>query len=427
MQASRHQAGALALWAGFVAFSMAAMIDIAFLDQKLPVVGKLTVYQALLGLTGLLGAGTLLRVAGGPRASAGRTAARIVIAYLLFELLAVIPVALWLDSAPPTQVLHVAAVRFTWLLLAVMLVIAGNDGVRKAASMVVIAAAVALVLYGTYLAVTGGGGFYREYGDVRFRILYGGATLLFAWPLMLAASGAVPARWTPLLVGVSLLGLTFTNHRTGFIAAGVAVIAVLAMAGRIRRLAPLLVPLALVGVIVAILAAPQLGDVFGYTLSHLFDIKSGNGADRLMRWRLALDFFAARPVNDYLWSWRYYLIDLPLAYEPHNFMLEIGVTEGIAGMAFYGSLIGFAFKRAARWVRHDAEIRALVGYLIAYLVFCFGNASWYVPVNFALLVAGVAMTVSRADQLAGMAAHEETAPAAPAPDAARPTGEVARA
>lgn len=410
MRASPSHVRALALWTAFVAFCTIAMVDIAFVDQKLPVIGRLTIYQALLGLTALLGAGTLLHVAGNRQPSASRTACRLLTAYLLFEVLAVIPVALWLGNAPFKQVIYEGAVRFTWLLLPVMLVAAQNDGVRRAAGVVVVVAAVLLAGYGTYLAVTGGGGYYREYGDVRFRILYGGATLLFAWPLMVAAAQAAAARWTPLLLGVSLAGLTFTNHRSGFIAVGVAGVACLAMAGRLRRLLPLLVPAVLVGIIAVILAAPQLGDVFGYTVSHLFDITSGNGADRLVRWGLALDFFAARPVNDYLWSWRYYLVNLPLAYQPHNFVLEIGVTEGVAGLVFYGSMIGLAVRKAARWVRQDAEMRALVGYLIAYLLFCFGNASWYLPVNFALLVAAVSLTVARADRLA--AAEAAVAPAA---------------
>lgn len=387
----------LALWTAFVVFCTVAMVDISVVDQRVPVIGKITYYQALIALAALYGAGVLLRRAGDARPTIARTATRIVIAYLLFEVFAVIPVAVWLGTAPLKQVVSEAAVRFTWLLFPVMLAL--GEQARRRAGAVVAIAAVALTLWGAYLAVTGGGGYYSEYGDLRFRILYGGATLLFAWPFALSVSGAVTGRWALVLFGTSLIGLVFTNHRSGFIAFAVAGIACLLMTGRYKRLVPWLVPAAVVGIMVMIFATRQVNDVFGYTVAHLFDVRSGNGADRLMRWRLAFEYVTSRPINDYVWSWRYYLVNLPEAYQPHNFLLEIGATEGLAGLLFYGTFFSLLFSKAAKWVRADGETRALVGYLIAYLVFCFANASWYLAVNYALMVGAIGALVARMDEL----------------------------
>jgi len=389
----------LVLWVGFVAFCTLAMAYLPFADMALPVIGHVTYYQVLLLGAALAGALPLLRMAGSPERSRSRTVSRIIVAYLLFEVLIVIPVAISLGGAGVSLILDTAAIRFTWLLFPVVVAICADRTARKRAGAVVAVAAGALALWGVYLAATGGGGYYLDSGELRFRILYGGATLLFAWPFALAASGAVSRKLTIALLGVSLVGLTLTNHRSGLIAFAITGVLCVVMSGQVRRLVPWIVPAALIAAVAGLLWGQQANSIFGYTLTHLFDVVSGNGADRLMRWRLAWEFFTTHPINDYVWSWRYYLVHLQEGYQPHNFALEIAVTEGVAGLAFYASVLGVAFRDAWKWGRKDAEARALIGYLVAYLVFVFANASWYLPVNFALMVGGVAALVARIDHL----------------------------
>jgi len=396
---SRGAPSRLLLWTSFVVFCTLGMAYQPFAELKLPFVGHGTYYEVLVLAAGVLGLGTLMRTGGGLERSRARTMCRILMAYLLFEVLVVIPVAVWLGTVTATAILNTVAVRFTWLLFPVVLTLCADERERRVLGAVAVAAAVCLAVWGVYSAATGGAGYYLEEGYLRYRVLYGGGTLLFAWPFVLAVSGAVSRRYAIPLLGVSLVGLTLTNHRSGLIAFAIAGLVCIAMSERVRRLVLWIVPAALIATFVLLLWGQQVGSVFGYTLSHLLDLGSGNGADRLMRWRLAWDYFASRPFNDYVWSWRYYLVYMQNAYEPHNFIGGIAVTEGIAGLIFYGSALTSSLWGVWRWGRKDAEARALIGYLIAYFVFTFANANWYSQLNFALFVGAVAALVARVDQL----------------------------
>jgi hypothetical protein len=392
---------ALLLWIVFVAFCTFGMAYLPFEYQTLPGTGHVTYYEVILVVTGLLAVQPLIRTATGPERGAQRTMCRILLVYLLFELLVVIPIAISLGTATVNTILGAAVIRFTWLLFPVVLTLCADDRTRKMAGAVVVVAAACLALWGVYSAATGGAGYYLDSGELRYRVLIGGATLLFAWPFALAASRAVPRRYTLLLLGVSLVGLTLTNHRSGLIAFAITGVVCVAMSGQFRRLVPWIVPATLVAIVVGLVWGTQLRSIFGYTLSRLLDFSSGNGADRLARWRLAWDYFASRPINDFVWSWRYTLTSSNPALVAHDFALEIAVAEGVAGLVFYGSVLAVALRHAWKWAREDAEARALFGYLIAYLVFVLANANWYQPVNMALFVAGVAALVARVDRLSG--------------------------
>jgi len=385
------------LWAAFLVF---CVLSIAYLPfAYLPLFRNITYYNVLLLAAGLLGAGTLMRIAGGTERSGARTMCRILIAYLLFELLVVIPVAVWLGTETLNTILGTIAVRFTWLLFPVVLVICSDDRARHLAGALALAAALCLAVWGLYSAAAGGGGYYFEDGALRYRVLYGGALMLFAWPLVLALSRAVPRRYTGALVGVSLIGLALTNMRSGFIAFAIAGLLCIAMSGHIRRLVPWILPAALIAAVVGLLASQKASDAFTFTLLHLFDTSTVTGADRVVRSALAWDYFASRPFNDYVWSWRYYLVYLRDPFIVHNFVFDIAITEGVAGLIFYGSMLFVPFKSASEWVRRDTVTRALVGWLVFYLVFMFANANWYLPNSMPLFVAAMAALVVRFDQL----------------------------
>ena len=51
----------------------------------------------------------------------------------------------------------------------------------------------------------------------------------------------------------------------------------LVMSGQIRRILPAMVPIALVAAVVALIWGRQVSRMFGYTVSHMFDVSSGNG------------------------------------------------------------------------------------------------------------------------------------------------------
>jgi len=387
------------LWTAFVVFCTLGMAYRPFVALRLPVVGHVTNYQALLVVATLLGSVTLMRMAGNPERSVPRTMCRILIAYLLFEILVVIPVAIWLGTDTVNTILGGMAVRLTWLLFPVMLRLCADDRVRRAAGVVAVVAAVCLCVWGVYSAATSGAGYYLEFGYLRYRVLYGGALALFAWPFVLTVSQASRRWYAAALLCVSLVGLVLTNMRSGYIAYAIAGLACLAMSGQIRRVVPWVALVASVAAVGWLLWGQLASGVFGYTLSHFFDVSSGNGADRITRDVLAWDFFARYPFNDYVWSWRTYLVNLPNAFGPHNFVLNVATTEGLAGLAFYGSMLTVAFRGAWKWGKRDAVARALVGYLIFYIVFQLANGGWYDPITMALFVAATAGLVARVNQL----------------------------
>lgn len=415
----------LLVWAAFVAFCVIGMAYTQLPYDKVPVIGTITYFELVLVPAVLLGIGPLMRIAGTRERSLARTMCRLVFAYLIYQVLVVVPVALWLGSAKLTAILSELAVRFTWLLFPVVLALCADDRIRRRAGIVAIVGAACLVAWGIFSAATGGAGYYMEFGDVRYRVLYGGALMLFAWPFVLALSRDVTRRSTIPLLGIPLIGLVLTNMRSGYIAFAVAGIACLVTSKQVKRAVLWIVPAALIGIVVALAWGRQVTEALGYTMTHLLDFSSGNGADRVTRDVLAWNFFVRYPFNDYVWSWRYYLVYVQDAYGAHNFALNVAVTEGVAGLIFYAAVLWTAFRDTWKWVWEDVEARALTFYLVAYVIFQFANGGWYAPVNIALLVAAVAALVARIDRLRSGEASE--GPAWEAPYRARPTrGAAAR-
>jgi hypothetical protein len=417
---SGAQSRRLIVWTAVVTFCALGMVLTQLSYTKLPVVGTITYFEVLLLPIGLLGIGPLLRIASAREHSGARTTCRILLVYLAFELLVVIPVAIWLGMAKPTAILSEMAVRFTWLLFPMVLALCADARTRRIAAIIGVIAAACLLLWGVYSAATGGAGWYLEYGDLRYRVLYGGALMLFAWPFVLALSRDVSRRSTIPLLVIPLVGLVLTNMRSGYIAVAIAGLACLVMSKQLRKVVPWIVPAALLAAVVVLLWGHQASDALGYTMSHLLDLTSGNGADRVTRDILAWNFFVRYPFNDYVWSWRYYLVYLQNPYGPHSFVMDIAVTEGVAGLAFYGSMLWVTLRHAWNWARKDTEARVLVGYLILYIVFQLANGGWYDPVNMALFVAASAALVVRVDQL--RAAEASGVPAQDAERSARDHG-----
>ncbi len=362
-----------------------------------------TYYDLLLIAALGIGGSALFSFATAPGSGAVARACRVVIVYLGYQALVVIPVALWLMPSGFSLIIRTMGVRFTWLLLpAVVMLCYGTRGKRLVALLPVVAA-VALSVGGVYVLATQGVGFYVEGADVRFRVLWGGSTLLFLWAFLLGISDLVARRASIGLITAAMIGLALTNHRSGMITFLVAGLVYVIWSGKLSHLFFWTIPAGLVILVVVLAWGQDVQGVFAYTFTRLLDISAGNGADRVYRWGLAWDFFVSRPVNDYVWSWRYYLVDLKDSYAPHNFVLEIAVSEGVAGLAFYSALVGGAVYRATRLVRQDAQVRVLVAYVIGYLTFCLANTNMYSLANMALLVCAVGALVVRIDEVEAQA------------------------
>jgi hypothetical protein len=309
------------------------------------------------------------------------------------------------------MVIRTMSVRFYWILFPALLPLFRDTRMRRLAGLALLAAAVGLSVWGVYLALTGGGHFYTDGGEgIRYRIFGALAPPLFAWPLALAASGVFGTFGSIALGGLTVLDQTLTGFRSGILAYGLAGLTGLLTSRRLSRVATWVLPAALLVAVVLLMWSSTTNAIYGYTLNHLFDLGSTNAVDRMTRWGLASDFIRAHPFNDYVWSWQRYLLQLNLGYEPHDFILEIGTTEGIAGFAFYGVLIVTVASAAWKRIWDDAETRAVTCFLLAYVVFSGLNANWYSYSSMPLMIAAVTAVVARLDQLAREAAGAQHDP-----------------
>jgi len=365
-------------------------------------VGNIQYFQVLMVFAIVLGSGPLLRAVGSPHLRQ-RTITRIILAYLLYELLLVFPVALWLDTTDAETIIAEMGIRVAWLLFPVVLTICEDPRARRLAGAAAVVAAVCLVAWGAYATLSGAGMWYVNDGELRYRALGPGAFVLIAWPYVVAVAGVASRRLTPLLLAIAIAGVALTNQRSAFLALAVAGIACLVMSGQTRRILVAVVPIALVAAVGYTLWWRQLNGALGYTFSHLADTDSVNALDRLARWGFAAEYFVSRPFNDWVWSWRFYPASAGVVWElgagSHNLLLEVTGTEGLAGLAFYGSVLWTALRGTWRWGRRDAETRALLGWLIAYLAYSTLNANHYAPASLPLFVAALAALVSRLDWL----------------------------
>lgn len=389
------------LWIALIV-SVMVWITLPVKDEPLLSFGSISVFadDLILAVGLVVGIGDLLRVAGESEPSVARLLCRILVAYLLYEAFVVFPIGLWLAKVGPASIVRAMSTRFFWAFFPLLVTLFRDPERRRAASTVALAAGGVLLLWGVYLAITGGGGFYTEVGEgVRYRIFGATAPPLLFWPLAVAAAGVLTAPASAGLAGMALLGQTLTGFRSGLIALGLAGVSGLTTSKRLHKAVLWTLPVLALGAIVFLLFNAQITAMYSYVLSHLLDFQSTNALDRFERWGLAWDYFRAHPFNDYAWSWRRYLVTLELGYEPHNFILEIATTEGIAGLAFYGTLLVLAVRAFWKRIWTDGEVRAIACFLIAYVFFCTLNATWYAYSSLPLFIAALAALATRVDEL----------------------------
>src|SRR3989344_226202 len=88
----------------------------------------------------------------------------------------------------------------------------------------------------------------------------------------------------------------------------------------------------------------------GTTLRRVFQLKDSNTQSRVLQWKVALKGFGDRPVlgtgpeNYYVVANQYYnpeiyKYDRSWFDKPHNYLLEILVTNGVLGFVFYGAIL----------------------------------------------------------------------------------------
>ena len=348
----------------------------------------------------MLGGRQLLWSAGEGTRSSVRFASRLLVAYLLYQVLVVIPVAVWLGW-PLETVVRQMTVRFLWLFFPVLVTLCADDGARKLTFDVLVAAAGALAVWGLYVAATGNGRLYVAEGssELRYRALGPLAVAIFFWPLALAASGSCQEALyhdrTPdsgcSWAGAHQLPIRAYCHDYGRPYRG----------GTGRQSAA-------VGCMACARVTSRAGDLIrlrvGVADGAGLHTHSSAGLQRRDRrgsgWSLgdAWAFVRVKPLNDFVWTQRRYMLDVRYK-DPHNFILEVVQNEGLVGLAFYALILLSVVRAALPRLKHDEETRALFCFLLAYLVFSLANANWYSLATMPLLVVAVAGLAVRSDQL----------------------------
>ena len=182
----------------------------------------------------------------------------------------------------------------------------------------------------------------------------------------------------------------------------------------VRRAAVIALSVALAAVIV-LSFVPALSTGLQYSFETFLDPSAdANTVDRLERAQLGLETFAKYPLGDVLWrpGNLYYYVDLGEAFfQPHNWIVQLLVQEGIVGFGIWFTLLtlllGIAFKNA----RRDHPSAVLAAYVVFYLGFCLFNANFYLTNNILLLVAPLGLILRRDLVLFGQTNLGEIAPA----------------
>jgi len=259
-------------------------------------------------------------------------------------------------------------------------------------------AAVVLVAVAVWRFVTGAR-VELEAGTGRLRVLWGGGTLLLGW-LVISRLLRERVRIRDIALGVvGLAGVVLINHRSAYIALPMGVLVYIFTRRRniTRTIGLVVLVLGLAAVLIYTLL-PVLGTGLAYSVTTMLDPSAdANTIDRVYRWRLGLDQFAADPFGDVIWRGSYYLVDLGpgLDYEPHNFIVQLLDAEGLVGFLAWSSLLVIILATAFRNARRDHGSAVLGAYVAFYLTFCLFNTNFYMSQNVVLLVAPLGLILWR--------------------------------
>lgn len=396
--------------AGFTALSMA--LEPTFVYSAFASVGFVSIYP----FDVVLGAAVLILVVNNALSlkpdpvPMNRLVVWLCIGSIGYQLFVVMPAAILLHDLGPIDVLRLQEVRFGLILVpAIYGVVLRYCRPSLVVTLFDVAAAV-LAVWVIYRYLTTGGQGYWDGGIYRMRAIWGGASLLFGW-LFLTALFYWPVRpWRLVLAILAVGGLILANHRSGFLALLAAFAVQMMATGRVTRRAFLTIAvIAVVGAGVYY-SAPSVRDTVAYSVRTMFNAKADpNAVDRVVRSRLGFDYFLQHPVGDYVWNRRYYLVNVGNRdFAPHNFVVQLLVTQGIVASLLFFAIIGFAGAMAWR-NRRDRPSAVMLAYLTFYLVFCFFNTNIDAFENVALFAVAVALILHQNRTLR----HADGAPALP--------------
>jgi hypothetical protein len=322
-------------------------------------------------------------------------------AYVAYQLVVVLPAAVLLHDLRVIDVFRQQEVRLSVAFIPLTYTVILRYWRPAVLVAIVDAAAAGLAVWVIYRYMTHGAEGYVESGVFRLRVVWGGGVLLFGW-LMLTSFFYWPTRiWRLVLAGIALAGFGLANHRAGIVAFLTSFGVVLAMMRAVSKrviIAFLLVALMSVGVFAT--ASATVRDSLAYSVRTSLSVTSDQTAkDRLTRSALGLTYFEQHPLGDYVWNQRFYDVNLGEAdFVPHNFVVQILVTQGAVAGAFYFAII-IATLAVAWRNRSDRLSGVMLAYLVFYLTFCLLDANIDLPENICLFYVAVAVVLHQNREL----------------------------
>jgi hypothetical protein len=325
--------------------------------------------------------------------SLNRVVLRLTGAYLLYQLVVVIPVAMFWHDIGPTEAYRFVTARLALVLIPFFYYVGLRYVRPERLVLLVNVAATALLLYGLYRYVFIGpqGGW--ENGEFRLRVLWGGSALLFGW---LVVSGLIlqPRPLYAYWMGLAgLLGIVLVNHRSGYVALVFATVSYVILSRRFTRRLVAIAVVALVGAALLAAVSPTIKQSAAYSLTTMFNPHADVTAqDRVERSALAWDYLRQHPLGDYVWNQQYYLVDLTDPFGPHNWVIYALNTQGWLSALLLFALVGSIM--AAGWsVRGQKLGLAMTVYLVFYLSFCLFNGNFESLENISLFAIAAALVL----------------------------------
>jgi hypothetical protein len=359
--------------------------------------------------------------------------------YIGYQLFIVLPAAVLLHDLRAVDVIRLIEVRLALLLIPVTYSVVLRYWSPRVLIALIDAAAVGLLIWVIYTYVTEGPHGYTVNGVFRLRAVWGGGILLFGWLLLTSLFYWPTTVWRLALAGAALVGIGLANERSGLLACALSFVTVtLVVRGVARRALIALVLVVAVGIGVYYTSSEQVRQSVVYSVTTVVDPTSDQTAqDRVIRSTLGLDFFMDNPLGDYVWNKSFYNVNLGASnFVPHNFIVQLLVTQGAIASLLYFAIIGFSVFLAWR-NRSDRLSSVLLAYLVFYFTFCLLNANVDLRENVSLFFITVALVLhqnrERALALqaarrgnAGEARGNEAAALAPPAAAHAPAGPRAR-
>ena len=346
-----------------------------------------------------------------------RSVVFLALGYCAYQLAVILPIAVMLHDLKPIAVFRELEIRLGIILLPFMYLVVLKYVTPRRVILLVDVMALALVLYVAYKYATVGPSYE---GGTRLREVGGWAVFAFAFLILTSLFYFRPGIASYAAAMMGAVGIGLTNHRSGYLAL-IVVGAPLFFHFRrasVRTVVVLIVAASCVALV--LVAAPSVRDNLDYSFRTMLNPTADqNARDRVDRPRLAWEYFTQHPLGDHAWNQRFYLMDLPDPFPPHNFVVQLLNEQGIVGLAFWGALfvavgrVGWRNRSASRL---DVVMLACFAF---YLVFCLFNTNLVSEWNILLLAVPVGVILRRNAELVALRAEQRAeADSAPSGSAA---------